>query len=416
MRSSIVSSVPAATAVRVPAWRMWLLWLRRGYVVGSVLFVNTLVLYVLMNVVLGGIFWWRDRGRTNPVTETYGAQLDAVYPDFPDPDRTQMLSECWNRPYRYADYIHFSEQSFAGRFVNVHEAGFRHVAEQGTWPPDLRNFNVFCFGGSTMFGYGLPDDQTFASQLQGALNDGSSRPVRVYNFGVGWHYSTQERIRFERLLGAGFVPDVALFLDGINDCSLAHDDQPAFSPNLAAAFENVQAWGVQSPGKQAPAAVREFREWFYENRPVGRLGRRLSGMFSSESTALKTTIKALTPEQAQRGVENFRWNRELILAAAQRKNVKVLFLIQPAPGYHHNPAKHPFANRLLCANEVLFYEKLRTDLGEQPDADGVAWCADLVDQFHGPIYVDTCHYSAAFSLALANDVARRLRANPKWLE
>lgn len=91
------------------------------------------------------------------------------------------------------------------------------VEDEGPWPPAKSNLNIFVFGGSTTFGYGIADGETIASALQRKLANSSSKPIRIYNFGRGHYYSTQERILFSNLLGAGTVADVAVFIDGLNE-------------------------------------------------------------------------------------------------------------------------------------------------------------------------------------------------------
>lgn len=68
--------------------------------------------------------------------------------------------------------------------MSVEEAGLRVSANQGPLPPAKdRSRNIFFFGGSTAFGYGVPDDRTVASCLEKRLTCESSRRVtRVYNF------------------------------------------------------------------------------------------------------------------------------------------------------------------------------------------------------------------------------------------
>ncbi len=385
--------------------------LQRWYVSTAVLGWNILLVYLILNFILAVTFAIKDSRQTNPVSVTYGNRLDDVYPDLPEPGRTQMLSESWNRPYLYADYIHFQERPCSGKYVNVSQHGFRHVADQGPWPPDPKNFNVFCFGGSTMFGYGLPDEQTLASCLQSEFRSTGARQVCVYNFGVGWHFSTQERLRFEQLLAEDFVPDLALFLDGINDTSLAWSNQPAFSTELAASFERVQAFGVQSPSRDAVTTFSTLADALFFKWPVGRAARSLAARLRSPGAAAPAAgpLVKIDAARAARGCEVYRWNRTLIQAAADARKVSVTFVVQPAPGFRLDPAKHLFANAELCQNEANFYAALQADLKLNPPGKNLIWCADLSTTADGPLYVDTCHYTAAFSRVIAKSVVAECR-------
>lgn len=404
MSANIDVRAPAKSA-RVPSPTMQRL--QKWYVVTALLCWNSLLVYLLLNFVLGLAYLIKDSRRTNPVSMTYGRELDSVYPDLPEPGRTQMLSEAWNRPYRYADFIHFQERPCRGQFVNVSEQGFRHSVNQGPWPPSPDFFNVFCFGGSTMFGYGLPDDQTLASCLQIELGKQSVRRVCVYNFGVGWHFSTQERLRFEQLLATDLLPDAVFFVDGINDTSLAWSNLPAFSSELALSFEQVQAFGVQSPSRRAPASRVTLADALFFQWPVGRAARsvaaRLRPSVSAAIPAPSPLVK-IDEARAARGCEVYRWNRTLIQNAADARAIPVVFLVQPAPGYLLEPSKHLFANADLCRNEATFYAALQNDLKAHPAGSNLIWCADLSGQATGPLYVDTCHYTAAFSRIIARHV------------
>ena len=154
--------------------------------------------------------------------------MKKIYPELSEEDINDLLIETWSRPYIYEKFTLFKERPYKGRYVNVDKEGFRITKNQGPWPPKNENFNIFLFGGSTTFGYGLPDDQTIASYLQEFLSNRLKQEVRVYNFGRGSYYSQQERILFEKLLFSGFIPDIAIFIDGFNDIYLI-EGNPAFS-------------------------------------------------------------------------------------------------------------------------------------------------------------------------------------------
>ena len=192
----------------------------------GVLLLNLLLLLLGLNLLLGIGYALRDAVSDHtlgPGRKYPESSLAAVYPGLPREERNDLLRETWSRPFLFADYTMFRERPFAGKYVNVSSHGFRLVKDQGPWPPDPAHFNVFVFGGSTTFGYGLPDDQTVASHLQDALAPLSRRRVCVYNFAAGFYYSTQERILLERLLSGGHAPHLAIFIDGLNDCESPED-------------------------------------------------------------------------------------------------------------------------------------------------------------------------------------------------
>ncbi len=190
----------------------------------ALLFFNTCIFLLAFNLVLLLAFAAHDARKqrewrwVNPVVAKYGVPLEPVYPGYRHADLDKLLQETWQlRRMAYTPFLGYKEGRFSGQFVNVDENGMRRTRKQGPWPPDPGNFNIFLFGGSTTFGYGVADDQTLASYLQESLAQASAKPVKVYNLGCGNYYSTPERIQFEQLLSGGQVPDIAVFFDGLNE-------------------------------------------------------------------------------------------------------------------------------------------------------------------------------------------------------
>ena len=121
---------------------------------------NTALLFVLLNLVLLIVIIVRDSG-TNPLYELYpNVSWEEVYPHLDREDIDTLLIESSSIPLIYAPYIQYREARFEGRYFAVMEEGYRRSSGQKPWPPHPDRFNVFVFGGSTAFGYGVADDET----------------------------------------------------------------------------------------------------------------------------------------------------------------------------------------------------------------------------------------------------------------
>src|SRR5215831_4053432 len=123
----------------------------------------------------------------------------------------------------YVAFRVWSVTNWHGKYIN-NDAGPRGVWRRTLNPSncDPRDaLSVWIFGGSTMYGYGVPDWATIPSYLSRELNAGAQNCVVVSNFGVEGYVIDQELILLEEQLKAGAHPDIVVFYDGINDSSLA---------------------------------------------------------------------------------------------------------------------------------------------------------------------------------------------------
>ena len=233
---------------RVPIWLISLLFVSSGmvliffkkknlskkeikefykYVAAS--FFSTLLLFIFLNIFVYLCFIVRDTiVYRSQIFLSYRQSLEPLYPLLSKQKINELLYETWSRPYVYEPYTQFKERSFSGKYINVSNDGFRVVKNQGPWPPDSNNLNVFLFGGSTAFGYGVKDDESIPSNIQELISAKTNKKVCVYNFGRGNYFSSQERILYEKLLTLGYIPDIAVFIDGLNDFYY-NSDEPLFT-------------------------------------------------------------------------------------------------------------------------------------------------------------------------------------------
>lgn len=385
---------------------------RRFYRDAALILLNTVILLLAVNALLLIPFAIKDslRGEParwhKPVEAGRWAALEKVYPGFGRDEIQVLLDETYapDRSFVYEPFTEFKERPYAGKYVNVDVNGFRLTDGQGPWPPDREKyFNVFLFGGSTTFGFGVSDSQTVASHLQASLSGaGLLKEVRVYNFGRGSYYSTQERILFEKLVGTGFRPDVAVFIDGLND-SHHYDDRPSSATRIESALE-----GRRAAGTNILARVPMVRAASAAGRWLG-LGRDDDPAPEWAETARDR--EACGDESVLLGVINrYVENKKMIETVAASYGVKTLFVWQPVAVYKHDQRNDPFAGeeypRRVCVEGV--YPLMSKYVGQHPFGDNFLWAADIQEDVAEPLYVDSLHYSGRMSELFAQTIVNAM--------
>lgn len=362
---------------------------------------STVLGFFLLNVMAWVGLRPTDSGASGPnvVEDKYGiAALRRVYPGVAEADIKQLLDETWKLQRRFEPYVQFREMPFNGRFVNVHEAGFRHSKEQELWPPADDAFTIFFFGGSTTFGYGLADADTVPSQLQRLLRARGYPRVAVYNFGAGSYQSTQERIFFGEILARGVQPNMAIFLDGLNEFAFPH--VPQDSDLIANVLANSGGRGTR----------RIFG--ILNALPIINLARQIMPSPGTRTSDNAEPAKghdntALIESVLTRYIANL----TQLGAAARAAGATPVFVWQPMPYYKYNTAFHPFfdpggVNRHASQG----YTQMRERVRRQPIDHSFLWAADIQDGVDEPLYVDSVHYTSDMAERLAGSIVDHLLA------
>lgn len=322
------------------------------------------------------------------------------FPTLSAEDLAALALETWVlRGYRYEPWVQFREGPYRGRFVNVTEHGFRTDRAGDPWPPDATAQNVFLFGGSTAFGYGLPDDEAPAQHLERYLSRAAPGPVRVYNFAAGYYFSTQERVLFEQLLTRGVRPALAVFLDGLNDFYNV-SGEPEFTPRVQ---------GLWAIGRDAAAPGLAGVLW---DLPLGRAARlvreRLSDPGGGRAPVPRAPSAASAPALVERAIARFRDNQRIIEVVGAAYGVPVVVAWQPVPTWGYDLAYHAFAPRDFGPHERsrLGYPRMATLYRGGALGPSLLWCADLQRGLREPLYLDTVHYTPRMSRRVARCLAK----------
>lgn len=332
------------------------------------------------------------------------AEISALYNTDQPARYREVIGEGWRMGDTvYSPFVEFRMSPHAGKTFTITEDGYRlnRLSEQDLQRPGPK---VFVFGGSTTMGSGVRDDETIPAGVERALRAAGRGDVQVFNFGVVSYFSTQEMIALQRLLTAGIKPDVAVFVDGLNDfyyCTVP--DQSSWYDRL------MQLTRARA---RMPLGVE------LANRSnVVQLARALGG--DKSVTTREWGSYCQGEGDVRKVIHRLDTNRRMIDAMAERLGFQAVFVQQPVPTYAYDNAKRP----VPVKDEMLGYHinaKTGYPLMAEMRNQGTLWTRNLLwlaelQPASQNAYVDTVHYSPAFNDLIGAKVAEEIlrRGLPK---
>ena len=209
-----------------------------------------------------------------------------------------------------------------------------------------------------------------------------------------------ERIRLEKQLTAGLVPDIAVFIDGLNDISLyLLPDQSGQSSSLQALVSH----------NKLLIALRASNTMTLLTKIVKRI--------------LDQPAKP-PPSDAQvlAALDRLQTNRRILEAICKRFGIVPVFVHQPAPYYRFDnskraiPLSDSMENRIrgMASNINLAYTELvrRREQGLLR-VDHMLWLEDFSIEENQ--YVDYVHYSPDFNRAIGREIGKHIYSPPMEL-
>ena len=130
----------------------------------------------------------------------------------------QVIAEGLSATSGWRPYVYYRRLPYKGRYVTVDSLGRRWTPQAA---PEGAAREVLMFGGSPLWGTGLPDSMTIPARVAGELTGHGVRNAVVTNFGESGYVFTQEVIELLLQLRAGARPAAVVFYDGYNDVSSA---------------------------------------------------------------------------------------------------------------------------------------------------------------------------------------------------
>ncbi len=370
--------------------------------------INCSLLFVILNVFVWGYYKVdelrtksHDADKTPLRYKKSNEALEKLFPKLTQHQINELISDSRRILQEYDSYTQFKEAPYKTRFVNVDSNGFRHSVNQGPWPPQRNDFVIFFFGGSTSFGYGVPDHETVSSHLQIILSQQLGIPVKVYNFGRAAYFSSQERILFQKLLVDGHVPDMAIFMDGVNEFAL-YDGEPGYTKQLKKFMQEADIPLSRKLLSELPL----LKLVNHTMRPANNSG--LGAVLEGADGAPETEMKLLAGV-----IRRYQRNRRIIEAISRDFGVASVFVWQPMPLYQYDLAHHIFRDfdyGKFTPHLKRGYEFVSSVSDYRENGHNFIWLADMQRDADRPLYVSAFHYGPEMSRFVANSIADTLMA------
>ncbi|UXX83686.1 SGNH/GDSL hydrolase family protein [Roseovarius pelagicus] len=291
----------------------------------------------------------------------------------------------------YSPFIEYISGPIDGAFVTVTDAGLRcHDAAKSACSISGGAGEVWVFGGSTTFGYGVKNNETIPAYLNQMLP-----AYNVLNFGVASYYSTIERIAFLNLLTHFDPPAAVVFIDGLNDFYYHRiPDESMVSDELRNTFE-------------LPDAARTLSKL----NTLAQKSELISLIFDmAGDKADKTPILLRSDEALGRIIERLERNIAMRTAVANGFGTRIVNVLQPVPLY--GPGH---ATSYVPAEFLHFKDHVNSGRGyelihERPTLLSNPTVLNLAELgATGQMYVDTVHYHPEFNRLIAERIFQKLQ-------
>jgi lysophospholipase L1-like esterase len=266
----------------------------------------------------------------------------------------------------------------------------------------LPKTNIWIFGGSTLYGTGVPDSLTLPSYLSRELN--ANQCVELTNFGVEGYVNDQEMIVLVDELKAGHHPDTVIFYDGFNDAFVGTID-PGI-PGVHIGYSTIKA-------RLEDTAIARLD--FLRRSCAVQLATALISQFLHRKARTVPADAGLSAK-AIATVENFEQNLSIAEALGKSRGFRVYAFWQPVVVYGHKP--------------LAVSEKLLVDASSDPatpfqamipvyqeaqrraaSAGDFVFLGNVFDAIQEPLYFDWVHLSPRGNELAAHAIAKYITAH-----
>ena len=309
---------------------------------------------------------------TNNYSERLLSYHNRIRPDSAHVNKDIVNEVIQSNSFEYTPWVDYKNIDFTGKYVNTQGFVRKSIPDKITSSTGTQPLKIYLFGGSTMFGFNVMDSETIPSALANIYREKCSgcRSVEVYNYGIPAYYSYNELMLLTHLVYSGSKPDIAIFLDGLNEFVIVR-------------------------------AARERVPWFYY-----RLRENVKNVKDSTLSLFQLkpgeTVASASREAAANYLSNVTHARQL----CDDNDILPLFFIQPSPYYKYpnkknDPIVDTASNELLVSGYTL--------LESNTDTTGkMYFLSNMLENEKGLPFIDQFHYSPAMNKRIALEIYEKL--------
>src|ERR1700722_793508 len=346
-------------------------------------FISSVTVVLLLE--FGSFIVWTAYHWVRPNLQESVADTSPAYSRYP------WASEFWKEERSRWNSQHGSYEPFRiwgvapwnGKYINTDSS------TDGTWrrtinPPSSvcekqSSLEVWMFGGSTLYGTGVPDWATIPSYLSRDLNSATTACIVVRNFGVEGYVTNQEVILLMEQLKVGRRPGIVIFYDGVNDAYAG-----AVSPGVPNAHMSLSNIKARVEGTLA-GRLDFLRSSYTLQLAVAALNSlRPSG--AAKPGVDETELKAVTT------LDNYERNLHIATILGEAYGFRVFCFWQPAFVYGHKrlfPFEMTIAGNKAAKDSFNILAKVYQHAERRATTDhAFVFLGGVFDSVKEPVYID----------------------------
>lgn len=261
--------------------------------------------------------------------------------------------------------------------------------------------SVYFFGGSTMQGVHVGDEHTIPSQLTklAAIN---RHEIKSINFGQPYFYLKQEAILFQSLILDGKKPNIAIFLDGLNDFlqpNSSYQGEPFFTPAMK--------WMLEQPYYGGKARII-LETNFYKIISKSQKSLKFSDAVPENIMYLNySTPQEIDPKELYKPLaKNYINYVKVTTLLCKSLDIKCYFFLQPTPFLHYDRSHDIIA---APENKPIFNKGYNLIKQELSRLDNFTSLDKVFESPSSPPYVDAVHYSPYGNKVIAEYIYEKIR-------